>query len=142
MNKNFAHVSRTGFIGLNEKFDTIWPQLESDFEHIKYIQHERSKLWILSKAKKNKETKAYELPPETKDKINELVKQKLRVDFLTLVDTIVLQQHQVGAMGFVDMIEHGDHIPLQETQVASTSVPKSPSPKFVDPEIDIALAKI
>ncbi|KAL8223717.1 hypothetical protein R6Q57_019192, partial [Mikania cordata] len=73
MNKNFAHVGRTGFIGLNEKFDTIWPQLESDFEHIKYIQHERTKLWILSKAMKNKETKAFELPPETKDKINELI---------------------------------------------------------------------
>ncbi|KAL8201362.1 hypothetical protein R6Q57_012701 [Mikania cordata] len=172
INKNFAHVGRTGFIGLNEKFDTIWPQLESDFEHIKFIQNERTKLWILSKAKKNKETKAYELPPETKDKINELVKQKLRVDFLTLlvpepfnisssppeayipelttslsdefieVDTIVQQQHQVGPMGFVDMIEQGDQIPLQETQVASTSVPKIPSPKFVDREIDIALAKI
>ncbi|KAL8210982.1 hypothetical protein R6Q57_005419 [Mikania cordata] len=73
MNKNFAHVGRTGFIGLNEKFDTIWPQIESDFEHIKYIQNELTKLWILSKAKKNKETKAYELPPETKDKINELI---------------------------------------------------------------------
>ncbi|KAL8210937.1 hypothetical protein R6Q57_005374 [Mikania cordata] len=58
------------------------------------------------------------------------------------VDTIVQQQHQVGPMGFVDMIEQGDQIPLQETQVASTSVPKIPSPKFVDPEIDIALAKI
>ncbi|KAL8200268.1 hypothetical protein R6Q57_011607 [Mikania cordata] len=58
------------------------------------------------------------------------------------VDTIVPQQHQVGPMGFVDMIEHGDQIPLQETQVSSTSVPKIPSPKFVDTGIDIALSKI
>ncbi|KAL8210976.1 hypothetical protein R6Q57_005413 [Mikania cordata] len=39
-------------------------------------------------------------------------------------------------------IEQGDQIQLQETQIASTSVPKIPSPKFVDPEIDIALEKI
>ncbi|KAL8214530.1 hypothetical protein R6Q57_003979, partial [Mikania cordata] len=52
------------------------------------------------------------------------------------VDTIVQQQHQLM------QIEQGDHIPLQGTQVTSTSVPKIPSPKFVDPEIDIALAKI
>ncbi|KAL8223403.1 hypothetical protein R6Q57_018878 [Mikania cordata] len=61
------------------------------------------------------------------------------------VDTIdpqIQQQYQVGPMGFVNMIEQGDQIQLQETQIASTSVPKIPSPKFVDPEIDIALEKI
>ncbi|KAL8210983.1 hypothetical protein R6Q57_005420 [Mikania cordata] len=135
MNKNFAHVGRTGFIGLNEKFDTIWPQIESDFEHIKYIQNELTKLWILSKAKKNKETKAYELPPETKDKINELIcveKEMIkdgtynkgiedplskvfgpehggrtRTVSNVIVDTIVQQQHQVGPMGFMDMVFFG-----------------------------------
>ncbi|KAL8223627.1 hypothetical protein R6Q57_019102, partial [Mikania cordata] len=39
-------------------------------------------------------------------------------------------------------IEQGDQIQFQETQIASTSVPKIRSPKFVDPEIDIDLEKI
>ncbi|KAL8218089.1 hypothetical protein R6Q57_021462, partial [Mikania cordata] len=72
MNKNFADVGRTVFIGLNEKFKTIWAQHELDFEHIKNIQNDRTKLWILSKANKKKETKSYELASYTKDKINEL----------------------------------------------------------------------
>ncbi|KAL8200398.1 hypothetical protein R6Q57_011737 [Mikania cordata] len=61
-----------------------------------------------------------------------------------MVDTIdpQIQQQQVGPMGFVDMIEQGDQIELQETQIAFTSVTKIPSPKFVDLEIDIALEKI
>ncbi|KAD4384552.1 hypothetical protein E3N88_24720 [Mikania micrantha] len=73
MNKNFSHAGRTGFTGLKENFDTIWPQLEADYDYVKQVQNERFKLFILSKAKKNKETKAYELTDDTKEKIKELV---------------------------------------------------------------------
>ncbi|KAL8254249.1 hypothetical protein R6Q59_032470 [Mikania micrantha] len=145
-NNNFAHVGRTGFAGLGEKFDVIWPQLEKKYEYIKKIQAEKTRLWILSKAKKNKENKCYELDEDVKEKIHKLVQQRFVEDFLKDedFDSIAPQvpsEYELGPMGFMNLMEQIEPQNLYTPELPSINAP-DPEPKFIDPEINISLEKI
>lgn len=63
--KSQNHVGRGGWPGLEKKAPIIWPQLVAKYEFLESIQNERSKLYLMSFAKKDKETKMYDLPQKT-----------------------------------------------------------------------------
>ncbi|KAM0029530.1 hypothetical protein Hdeb2414_s0014g00432611 [Helianthus debilis subsp. tardiflorus] len=70
-NKNVPRVGRSGYTGM--KSDIIWPQLLAKYSCLKNLRSLRSKKWLTSRAKKNKETNKYELEPDALLTLNLLV---------------------------------------------------------------------
>jgi seryl-tRNA synthetase len=66
-------VGRSGWTGMVEKADMIWAQLQTRHKSLKNIENHRSKMYIVGRAKKNKETKKYELPSDVVDISDKLV---------------------------------------------------------------------
>lgn len=67
------HLGRSGYPGLEAKAPVIWPSLEKSNKSLEGLENEHTKTFIMSRAKENKATKSYELPPATIQKVNKLV---------------------------------------------------------------------
>ncbi|XP_076913338.1 uncharacterized protein LOC143571926 isoform X1 [Bidens hawaiensis] len=72
-NKNVARLGRTGYAGLREKANTLWQLLVAKYpNYLKNIRDERTKSYIMARAKKIKGTDSYELPSDAHETINEM----------------------------------------------------------------------
>ncbi|KAK9063144.1 hypothetical protein SSX86_017014 [Deinandra increscens subsp. villosa] len=60
-NKDFPRVGRAGFMGLKPTFDTRWRQLVASYPYLGSIKDPRSIKWVVARAKRNPQTKLYEI---------------------------------------------------------------------------------
>ncbi|KAI7747240.1 hypothetical protein M8C21_002032 [Ambrosia artemisiifolia] len=72
-NKDPPRTGRTGYNGLKEKFAKAWTQLLSSYPYLREIQSARTRRWISSRARLNKQTGLYEVE-HIRETINDLIR--------------------------------------------------------------------
>ncbi|KAJ0463345.1 putative Ulp1 protease family catalytic domain, papain-like cysteine peptidase superfamily [Helianthus annuus] len=112
--KFIPHLGRSGWAGMEEKKDVIWPQLLKKHDNLKHLQSHRSKMYLLGCAVQNKKTKLYDLPPDAIEDFKLLYEeeQKMIKDgsfFLNKEDPLVRllgPEHGGRARTISDIIGH------------------------------------
>lgn len=78
-NKNSARLGRSGYDGIRKTWENTWNSLVERYPHLETTQNDRSKIWIVSRSRKNPLTGLHELVTDTEEKVNELVSKYILV---------------------------------------------------------------
>ncbi|KAK9049252.1 hypothetical protein SSX86_011938 [Deinandra increscens subsp. villosa] len=76
LNKHPSCSGRGGNAGLKPKVETRWDQLLASHPHLKSIKDPRSIKWVVARAKKNRQSKLYEIDQNLHETIKELASQE------------------------------------------------------------------